>query len=255
MHPTFDLFFFDVPLYTALVVLGAVSGLIVTFAFLRTRARRAARVTIFLDGALIVLAAGWIGARAYHVALHWDYYVTRPDEIAQIGLGGLAMRGAFLTGLAALAFYARVRGLLFARLADAGALGLCVGQAIGWAGALSWGANYGVISDSPIALDLPDAYGLIAPRFPLQYFEIGLFACLFVGLVVLAGYHPPAGTLFLAYWGVSAAAQCALGALRGDETLLVLGWRFDQIVDALFTAVVGGIVIARSARSRTDVAI
>ena len=154
---------------------------------------------IFLDGAVIVCAAGWIGARAYHIALRWDYYAARPDEIVQIGLGGLAMRGAFLAGFLALALYARARGLRFGKLADASALGLTIGQAIGWVGALAHGANYGVVSDSQIALELPDLYGLIAPRFPLQHFEIVLFLGLFVGLLVLALRQPRAGTLFLAY--------------------------------------------------------
>ena len=248
MPQTLDLIFFDLPTYTALVMLGAVVGLGVAYLYLRKRARRAVTLTIFLDGALIVFAVSWIGARAYHVALNWDYYAARPDEIAQIGLGGLAMRGAFIAGFIALVIYARVRGLRFAKLADASALGLAVGQAIGWIGALARGANYGVVSDSQIALELPDLYGLIAPRFPLQHFEIGLFVVLFVGLIVLAVRRPRAGTLFLVYLLVASAVNWVFGFWRGDETVFVGPLRVDQAVDVIFGALALGALIWRAVR-------
>jgi phosphatidylglycerol:prolipoprotein diacylglycerol transferase len=240
MPQTLDLVFFDLPIYTAFVFLGAAMGLGVAFWYLRKRARRAVPPMVFLDGALIVCAAGWVGARAYHVALNWEYYAARPDEIAQIGLGGLAMRGAFVAGLIALALYARVRDLRLAKLADASALGLAAGQAIGWIGALARGANYGVVSDSALALELPDVYGLLAPRFPLQHFEIGLFISLFVGLIVLAMQRPRAGILFLAYVLIAALANFALGFQRGDETIFVGAWRVDQIVDLFLSALALG---------------
>jgi len=243
-----DLIFFDLPTYTALVLLGAVVGLGTAYFYLRRRARRAVTFTLFLDGALIVLAAGGIGARAYHVALNWDYYAARPDEIAQIGLGGLALRGAFVAGLLALAVYVRARGLRFAKLADASALGLAIGQAIGWLGALVRGANYGVVSDSRLALELPDLYGLIAPRFPLQHFEIGLFVGLSIGLLILALRRPRAGTLFLVYLFVASAVNFALGFWRGDETVFVGALRVDQIVDLIFGALALGALIWRTVR-------
>jgi len=231
MHPTIDLNLFELPVYTALVMLGAGLGLFAAYTFLRVRSRRAASLPVFLDGALIVFAAGWVGARAYHVAMHWDYYAARPEEIAQPGLGGLGIRGAFIAGLLLLAIYARARGLRFGKLADAAALGLALGQAVGWVGALVQGANYGVVSDSLIALDQPDLYGLIAPRFPLQHVEIVLFASLFVVLFVLALQKPRAGTLFLIYLLVASAANFALDFQRGDETAFVGALRVDQVAD------------------------
>ncbi|MCI0477919.1 MAG: prolipoprotein diacylglyceryl transferase [Anaerolineales bacterium] len=252
MSQTIDLILFDLPVYTAFVFLGAAMGLSVAFWYLRQRARRAITPVIFLDGALIVCAAGWLGARAYHVALNWEYYAARPDEIAQIGAGGLAMRGAFVTGLIALVIFARVRALRLGKLADASALGLAAGQAIGWIGALARGANYGVVSDSPIALELPDVYGLFAPRFPLQHFEIGLFVSLFVGLIALAMQKPRAGTLFLVYVLIAAAANFALGFQRGDETIYVGALRVDQIMDLFLGAGAFGALIFVSLRAERN---
>lgn len=237
MPPTFDLFLIELPVYTVLVMLGITGGLFATYLYLRMRYRRAATATMFFDGALVVFMAAWLGARGYHVATHWEYYSIRPEEIAQLGLGGLAMRGALLTGGIALAVYARVRGLRLARLADAGAIGMCLGQAMGWVGALAHGANYGVASDSPLALDLPDLYGLYALRFPLQHFEILLFAGLFIGLWIFALRNPRAGWLAIVYLFVSSLANFLLGFQRGDEAVWVDGLRLDQWIDALLALV------------------
>ncbi len=234
MHPTIDLNFFEIPVYTAMVALGAAAGLLAAYLFLRTRSRRASALPVFLDSALIAFAAGWVGARVYHVATHWDYYVARPAEIAQPGLGGLGMRGALVLALIALLFYSAARKISFWYLADAAAIGLAIGQAIGWVGALAQGANYGVVSDSQIAMDLPDLYGLIQPRFPLQYFEIALFAVLFVGLVIAAAQRPHMGALFGAYLLFASLGNFALGFQRGDDTAYVGALRIDQVVDAAF---------------------
>lgn len=226
-----DFELFELPAYSVFVMLGIATGVIVANLFLRAHSRRVAAASIFFSGALISLMAGWLGARLYHAATHWEYYSTRPEEIAQIGLGGLAMRGALLTGFIGLAVFARVRGLRLARLLDATGIGLSAGQAIGWIGALLHGANYAVVSDSQFALDLPDLYGLYAPRFPLQHAQIILFAGLFVGLVALSFQCPPKGLVFAVYLLVASLANFLLGFQRGDEALFVGGWRVDQWVD------------------------
>jgi phosphatidylglycerol:prolipoprotein diacylglycerol transferase len=242
MPSTIDLWLVELPTYTAFVLLGIGAGIGVAFGYLRQRARRAIPPTVFLSAALVVLATAYVGARAYHVALNWEYYSTRLETIAQFGAGGLGMRGAFITGSLALIVYARARRLNVGKLADAAALGLAVGQAIGWVGALARGANYGVPSDAPFALELADVYGLVAPRFPLQHLYIALFALLFVGLWLLALAKPRAGTLFLVYVLVSAAGNFILGFQRGDETLYIGALRVDQVVDVIllvFAASIG----------------
>ena len=231
MHSKLDLNFVEVDLYTALVALGAVTGLLAAYLFLRSRSRRAAALGTFLDGALIVFASGWIGARAYHVLMHWDYYQARPEEITHVGLGGLGIRGGLVLGLVLAAGYTRWRKLSFGHLADAAAIGLSIGQAIGWIGALVQGANYGIVSDSQIAIELPNLYGLVEPRFPLQHVEIALFAILFAALLVLSSQRRRPGFMFLAYLLIASLTNALLGFQRGDETAYVGAVRVDQIVD------------------------
>ncbi len=231
MHPQLDLDFVQIDWYTALVALAILLGLAAAFIYLRWRTRPVFPVTIFFDGALLVLAAAWLGARGYHVLAHWDYYATRPGEILSFGAGGLGIRGAIVLGFVALALYARWRRLRWARLLDASALGLALGQAVGWVAALVEGANYGIVSESRIAQDLPDIYGLIDPRFPLQHIEIIFFALLFIFLAAIAGRRPRSGFVFLVYLLLSSLANGLLGFGRADETAYLGTLRIDQIFD------------------------
>ena len=234
MSPSIDLGFKEISLYTALIILGAVIGLATAFLFLRTYSRRIYSLELFLDAALVVFATGWIGARVYHVALNWEYYSTRSEEILNWEAGGLAIRGAFLAAVVALGIFAWARRISFWRLADAAGLGLAIGQAIGWVGANAAGANYGAVSDSLIAMELPNLYGIVEPRVPLQYAEMGLFALLFAGLLGLAFRRARTGVVFLAYGLIASTANLLLGFFRGDESLYIGALRVDQVFDAGF---------------------
>ncbi|MCL4396132.1 MAG: prolipoprotein diacylglyceryl transferase [Chloroflexi bacterium] len=242
MHPTIDLNWFELSTYSALVGLGILAGLAATYLLWRggqhKKAKNARSFFAFLDAAWVVLLAGLVGARTYHVLTHWPYYATRPEQIVQWenlpGVpfdGGLAMRGALIAGVVALALYARLRRLGFWRLADAAACGLALGQAIGWLGALTYGANYGAVNQSRFAIELPDLYGLVQPRFPLQHLEIALFVVVLFCLFVVALRNPRRGTLFLTYLLITSAANFALGFGRGDQSAYIGALRVDQVVD------------------------
>lgn len=237
MHPTIDLGFTEISLYTALVVLGAVLGLVSAFLFLRTYSRRVYSLGLFLDAALVTFAAGCIGARTYHVLSNWEYYSTRSDQILNWQAGGLGVRGAFIAGFIALAIFARVRRVSFWRLADAGGLGLALGQAFGWIGAFVEGANYGAVSDSAIALELPNLYGIVEPRVPLQYAETVLFVLTFAGMLYGWVRRPRVGVLFVVYLAAASLGNFALGFFRGDDSLFVGPLRVDQVFDAVFVVV------------------
>ena len=236
MHPTIDLGIEEISLYTALVIFGAAIGLVTAFLFLRTYSRRIYSLELFLDAALVTFAAGWIGARVYHVALNWEYYSTRSDELWNWQAGGLGMRGALVAGFIALAIFARGRRISFWRLADATGLGLAIGQAVGWVGAFVEGANYGAVSDSVIAMELPNLYGIVEPRVPLQFAEIALFALLFAGLWFGSFRRPRVGVLFVVYLVIASLGNFALAFFRGDESIFVGALRVDQVFDAAFAA-------------------
>lgn len=225
----------DFSVYSLFILLGAVVGLVVAILYAQ---RTNLRATILLDTTLIVIIFGGIGARAYHVLTHWDYYQQNTDDILNFAQGGLGLRGALILGLVVLVFFALIWRAPFWQLADAGALGLALAQSIGWNGARLVGANYGAVSDSIFAQDLADVYGIVRPIVPVQLFAMIFFFLLFLALAWMAWRnHPRAGTLFLTYLITASLGGWVLGAWRADETLMWNGWRIDQWIDLMLAGV------------------
>ena len=99
MHPTIDLNFTEIPVYTALVALGILVGIAAAYFFLRQYSRRIYTLALVLDAALVTFIAGYIGARVYHLALNWDYYSSRPDAMCPIrppAIGSATTQTCFL---------------------------------------------------------------------------------------------------------------------------------------------------------------
>jgi phosphatidylglycerol:prolipoprotein diacylglycerol transferase len=88
------------------------------------------------NGIIIVAIAALIGGRLYHVIDQWHLYADDPMKIILPPYSGLGVYGGILTGTIAAWWYARRRGVDFARWTDVIAPALFVMQAIG-----RWG-NY-----------------------------------------------------------------------------------------------------------------
>jgi phosphatidylglycerol---prolipoprotein diacylglyceryl transferase len=88
------------------------------------------------NGIIIVAIAALIGGRLYHVIDQWHLYADDPMKIILPPYSGLGVYGGILTGTIAAWWYARRRGVDFARWTDIIAPALFVMQAIG-----RWG-NY-----------------------------------------------------------------------------------------------------------------
>ena len=88
------------------------------------------------NGIIIVSIAALIGGRLYHVIDQWALYANDPLKIILPPYSGLGVFGGIVTGTLAAWWYARRRGVSFARWADIIAPALFVMQAIG-----RWG-NY-----------------------------------------------------------------------------------------------------------------
>ncbi len=225
----------DFSVYSVLILLAGLLGLAVT---LWSARRRGLALAPVLDAALVVVLFGGLGARAYHVLTHWDYYAQNSDQLWNLAQGGMGLRGGLLLGLCALALYARLRRMSFWALGDAGALGLALAESIGWFGAGLVGANYGIVSDVSFARDLPDVYGIIEPRIPVQLIGSALFFVLFIGLARWGrSRRAQPGALLLAFLALASLGNLALDFARGDETLIWNGWRIDVWVDLSSAAI------------------
>jgi phosphatidylglycerol:prolipoprotein diacylglycerol transferase len=220
--------------YAALVILGIVLGLLITY--LEARWRGADLVST-MDAALWALVGGVIGGRAAYVAIYWPYFSSHPRGILSLSQGGLAFQGAFISGVLGLLIYSLWRGMSFWRLADAVAPGLALGQSIGWIGCLCTGCGYGLVTRGLLAYDLRDIYGIMAFRFPTQVMISLLNLGLFLLILVLAriGRHRrlAPGLLAALYLTLNSAGLFFLEFLRADETLYFGTLRWSQVVEAL----------------------
>ncbi len=240
MHPIL-LRFGSVIIYTYTVFLdvGLVCGLVV--ACLQGK-RRGIVPERIIDAALWTMIAGIAGGRVGYVLANREYFAENFREAFYVWEGGLTFQGAFLAGLLALFLYSAYHKLPFLALADAAAPGLALGQVFGWLGCLMSGCAYGLESHGAtsilahLSLDLPDIYGINAPRFATQPLASALSLAIFILLLwVTRRRRPPGpqggpfpGFTFALYLLLYASGLFLLEFTRGDEATYWGPWRVSQ---------------------------
>lgn len=148
--------------------------------------------SLMLWGGLV----GIVGGKVYYAALYRDWRLL-------LDRSGLVWYGSFLAGAAAVLWVMRRRRLPAWRTADAAALGLALGYAIGRIGCLLVGDDYGRPTDLPWAMAFPE--GLPPTRAGLLRSEFGVDVPPEVAPETLLRVHPTQlyETLAaLAIWGI-----------------------------------------------------
>ena len=175
-------------------------GLAAAYLLLVWLARRAGEdPDVVGNGIIVVAVAALIGGRAYHVIDQWALYANDPIRIILPPYSGLGVYGGIVTGTLAAWWYARRRGVPFARWADIIAPSLFVMQAIGRWGNYFNQELYGPPTRLPWGIPIECVHRLEA------------YAC--PGVAEATRFHP----LFL-YESVS--------GLVGAAFLVFLGFRF-----------------------------
>jgi len=204
----------------------------------------------WLDAGLGALVVGLIAARAGHVVIHWAYFSEHTNEIWEIWRGGLDWHAAILGGLAGLAGAGALRKLSFWRTSDALAWALPIGAALAYTGCLMTTCGYGrevrSLADypAPLVAELPDLYGVVAPRFSSQLYGIALGVVL-LAVVVLFRRQPARLWIGLALLGMGVFG---IGFTRGDAVPMVGSLRLDQLLDLVVVLIgIAGAVWAHRA--------
>lgn len=200
------------------------------------------------DGALIILVAGFIGARWYHITNEWAYYSAHTSEVWKVWNGGLALHGGLIGGCIALIIVARRWKWNWLLVADIAAPAMAVAQAIG-----RWGNYFNQeLFGRPTSLPwgIPIDHVNRPPTFVLDNYFHPTFLYESLGLLCIAAVllwlhfrrwkkstplsKPTYGGILFVYIVLTSGLRIATELLRIDRTPIIAGVRLPIIVAAGF---------------------
>ena len=213
------------------------------------------------DLAIVVIPAGIIGGRIYHVITSPEKYFGRdgsPLAAFEIWKGGLGIWGAISLGaLAAFIFYKfRSTSLPFAALADAIAPALLIAQGIGRFGNWFNGELFGRPTSLPWALEIPltkrtvgyEGYATFHPTFLYEAIWCFLLAFLILRLSVFSKQFG-SGQIFYFYVSAYSFGRLIIESIRIDESNLILGLRLNIWVSFILFLGAGALFLSKSAKN------
>lgn len=175
----------EIAWYAVFILTGAVFAIILAYreAFFLNMNREH-----LVDGGLIGILVGIIGARLYYVIFH---SVGGFKEIFNLRGGGLAIHGAVIVGIIYVIIYTKIRKMDLFQLLDLLAVGFLVGQIVGrWGNFMNQEAHGG-----PMSANAQQVLSVILPNFiynnmiidGVVYHPTFLYESLwnFVGLILL----------------------------------------------------------------------
>lgn len=231
-----SIFGFPIAFYGMIIGCGMLLGL---FVATKEYVRSGYKADDIQDFALWVIVLGIIGARIYYVIFEWDYYSKHLLEIPNIRQGGLAIYGGVLMALFTCIVYTRKKKLDFFPMADAGVLGLILGQAIGRCGNFFNAEAFGGYTDSLLAMRIKES--IVNPAMinenvrshilllddisyiqvhPTFLYESVWNLCVFFFLLWFSKRKKFKGQVFLLYLGLYGFGRFFIEGLRADSLML-----------------------------------
>lgn len=247
---------FRLPTFLLIQILNAC--LLLWWAFRRARTQ-GKEPRLALDGAMLALASGLIGARLLHVA--WeapDYYRAEPARILDLLSGGYVYYGGFLAAFAAGAFFLRAKREPLAPWLDFAAPVLSLGTAIGRLGCLFAGCCYGKICYQPWAISIVDEKGVYLPRHPAPLYAILWELATLTILLALekdrargtSGLLRRPGSLFALWMVLHGTGRFLIEFIRDDfRGADLAGLSLSQWL-SLGLVAIGAAVLARASKTR-----
>lgn len=123
-----EIFGFKIAYYGMIIAIGMLSGLAIS---LHVAKKEKDNPDDYYDFALWAIVMALLGARVYYVIFSWDDYKNNLLEILNFRAGGLAIYGGVIAAVLTLIVFVKVKKKNFFQMADVGACGLILGQAIG----------------------------------------------------------------------------------------------------------------------------
>lgn len=241
------------PTYATLLSLGLAGGVLIS---VREGPRHGLSPIHAFDAALLGASGALIGARATYVAINWTFYRDHLSEALRLWAGGLVWQGGLVTGLLLVALYATRHRLPLGRLLDALTLGLAWFILFLWLGSGAANDVYGRETFPTDGLlwtlsgDLPDLYGLHAPRVNVPLLGALWSGLVLIGVRVSRKRSTPPGALFLACLGLTGLGSLALVPLQANPVPFVFRVRLDGWFNLILTigALSGLLILKKNAR-------
>lgn len=195
--------------------------------------RRGIPLRTLLDGGLVAAVGGLLLGRALYVAANWPYFRERPWAAWAFWRGGLAAVGVVAGGIVGVLLFCRLRRCDPRPVLDALAPGAALLALAAWLGCLQAGCACGIETWPDqgwrwaLSADLPDLYGLRAPRLAVQALG-ALWSAITLTVTLVAGRKRLAFPLWLLLYGVG---DGMLAFLRADAHPLALGLSALQWAD------------------------
>ncbi|WJY68351.1 prolipoprotein diacylglyceryl transferase [Corynebacterium auris] len=251
--------------YALCIIAGIIVALWIT---LRRYKARGGNPDVVWDAVIVVIPAGIVGGRLYHVITDWDKYFgpgRDPWQAFNVTAGGLGIWGAVALGTLAVWLLFRFKNLPLGPFLDSAAPGVILAQAIGRLGNWFNQELYGRPTDVPWALDIyyrvgPDgSYApltgrstgeVIASVHPTFLYEM-VWNILVFALLLWADrrFRLGHGRVFALYVAGYALGRSFVELMRADEANMILGLRVNTWVSAILL-IVALIVFFRLRRGR-----
>lgn len=235
--------------YAMCIILGILVAMWMT---LRRYTARGGNPDVVWDAAIVVIPAGIIGGRLYHVITDYDKYFCStcdPIDALKITNGGLGIWGAVALGAVAVWVMFKIKGIPLGPFADAVAPGLILAQAIGRLGNWFNQELYGRETTVPWALDIyyrvneNGDYAPISGRstgevmtsvHPTFLYELvwNVIICIFLVWAHKA-WKLGHGRVFALYVAGYTAGRFVVENMRADEATHIFGLRVNVIVSVV----------------------
>ena len=208
----FTVFGIEVRWYGGLIALGMVLATLLTY---KRAPRHGLEPDRVLDFILICIPVGIIGARLYYVVFNWSMYEGDFLKIINLRLGGLAIHGGLIFGIAAAVILCAVWKIRPLNVMDLAVPGVALAQAIG-----RWG-NYFNSEAHGGPTDLPWAVMVNGQTYhPTFLYESIWCFLLFLFLIYMDNHRRFEGQIFLLYGILYSVERFFVEALRTDSLMI-----------------------------------
>lgn len=205
------------------------------------------------------VVGGIIGAKLYYVALNWRLAAADPSFLWS--RGGLVWYGGFLLATVLVVWQIRRYALPLGRVADAIAVVLPIGYAIGRVGCFLVGDDYGSPTASAFGMRFPDGapptrvdaleryfgiqvdpelvqqFGEVVPVHPTQLYEVAMSLIIFAIVWRLRTHAMQAGWLFMLWLSLAGVERVVVEVFRAKDDRFIGVFTIAQAISLVLIVV------------------